>query len=1415
MGLTIHLSSAFMNNPVSTYRLQFHKDFSFQDFEHLIPYFRKLGIGTIYASPILASAAGSTHGYDAIDPERINPEIGTLGQFRNLISSLQESQIGWLQDIVPNHMAFHPENPWLMDVLEKGKQSVFASYFDIAWNSGMFQGRLMLPFLSKELDELIAGGEVQVRYDGSRFGLDLGGQIFPLNLRAYALLLQNVDEKSQALTQLLDQLLEMNHIEDAAAFSQSWGEWTLQFRSLYGNREVKKSIDAALLKINADPAMLTELADRQNYVPCHWQRTEEQINFRRFFTVNGLICLNIQDEAVFEKYHTLISQLTGEGLFQGLRIDHIDGLFDPAAYLNRLREQTGGDAYIIAEKILGEGENLPASWPIQGTTGYEFLAIVNNLFTNQSAEEVFTAFYASLTGDDRPVRAQLLSKKSEILYGHMAGELENLYQLFVSLELVDQETLDRIGAGLIRQVIGEFLIHCPVYRYYGNAMPLPEPESQAVKDILIDISKHHLDLSPAVEVLEQSFIHRPALGDEHYNRRAAEFYQRCMQFTGPLMAKGGEDTLMYTYNRFIAHNEVGDFPDRFGITVNDFHKYMKTRRKEWPMALNATSTHDTKRGEDVRARLNVLTDLAGEWIGKVKEWREINSTLHKSSEGPGANDEYLIYQTIAGAYPMPGEDSDDFGARLGEYLQKALREAKVDSSWSSPNEMYEREVKDFANQILRDDSAFFHSFQKLLRNIADFGIINSLAQVALKFTCPGIPDVYQGCELWDLSLVDPDNRRKVDFGKRKEWLDQLENYEPDRLVEKLWDERSGGKVKLWLTQRLFRLRRQNPLLFTEGEYVPLKVRGAYKEHLLAFMRQHKRDVFVTVIPLHAAVMSSAQQKDFFELDWQDTHVVLPGNVLPEWSNELTGSQQTFQMKLSPADLFQGVPLAILRGKRVDNDRNAGVLLHISSLSSPFGIGDVGPAAYQFADFLEQANQKVWQILPLNPTETSQGNSPYSALSSRAGNPLLISPETLAREGFLTDEDLAQNHLPESSTVDFEAAGQKKEVLLERAFQKYSELPGQASEEFEEFVASHSWLDDFALYMVLKKRFKNQPWYTWPEEFRNRKAAALNELRQTDQQQIRRIEWQQYVFDKQWKALRRYCNDREIKLFGDIPFYVSYDSADVWADRELFCVDADGKITGIAGVPPDAFSEDGQLWGMPVFNWDALRSQGYQWWIDRLARNIELFDLVRLDHFRAFADYWEVQGNEKTAINGTWKTGPGEDFFQKVKTALGRLPFIAEDLGEISPEVYLLRDKFDLPGMKVLQFAFDENMPQSDHIPHHYKHNFMAYTGTHDNNTTRGWYRELAAAGVQELLEMYLGKPVSEENVAAELARSVFGSVAKTAILPIQDILNLDEMAKMNLPGSDKNNWSWRLLPGQITEEAAQFLSSITLLYNRE
>lgn len=1405
-----------MNNPVSTYRLQFHKQFSFQDFEGLIPYFRKLGVGTIYASPILESTSGSTHGYDGINPGRINPEIGSLERLRALSSVLREDGIGWLQDIVPNHMAFHPENPWLMDVLEKGMQSVYAGYFDIAWNSRLFHGKLMVPFLAKDLDEVIAAGGVSIRCADGRFVLGYEGLVFPLNPKSYTSILEKVNG-DQAMQQLLAQLDDLRVVEEATAFSQQWGEWLLQFKAMLNSQQVIASVEQALTSINADKDRLKSIIDQQHYVLSHWQKTEEQINFRRFFTVNGLICLNMQDEDVFEQYHQLIGQLVEEGIFQGLRIDHIDGLYGPQAYLTKLRNQVGPDTYIVVEKILEENEALPAEWPLEGTTGYEFLGLINNLLTNRGAEHSFDTFYKDLTGEERSVHEQLISKKSEILFGHMGGELENLYQLFVELELVDADTLVRIGPEPLRDVIGQFLIHCPVYRYYASAMPLPDAEAQAVKNILLEVSKHHLHLSPAVEVLEQCFIHRPVLQDQAYNRRASEFYRRCMQFTGPLMAKGGEDTLMYTNNRFIAHSEVGDFPDRFGLLAKYFHVAMRRRQKEWPLTLNATSTHDTKRGEDVRARLNVLTDLADEWFVAVKEWQGLYATTKKEGTGPDANDEYLIYQALLGAYPMEPEYEAGFAERLKNYIQKALREAKTHSSWSSPNEIYETQVQEFAENLLKPDSRFIVSFKRFLDSIVDFGMINSLVQQALKFTCPGVPDVYQGSELWDLSLVDPDNRRRVDYGKRKMWLDEFEDYEPERLLEKLWNERRNGAIKLWLTAQLFHLRRLYPMLFEKGEYLPLTVRGAYKANLFAFARRHKKEFCVIVVPLHVAVICREQEKDFFELDWKDTCVVLPDNLEAGWEDLFTGVSAEYVGKLLPTKIFEKLPLAILKGSKLDNERSAGILLHVSSLASPYGIGDLGPEAFAFADFLESANQRIWQILPLNPTEKAQANSPYSALSSRAGNPLFISPDVLADQGWLPRESLSNYHSEPRPQTDYEAVAEAKRRMLKGAFENYNKATPQREDvNFEEFISRNSeWLQDFGLYIVLKEQFGGKPWYEWPEEYKTRETGAIQGIKAQKAEQIRFIQWQQYLFDLQWKRLRAYCNERDISLVGDIPFYVSHDSADVWANRDLFCVTKDGKLTGIAGVPPDAFSEEGQLWGMPVFNWTALKEQQYQWWIDRLAKNIELFDMVRLDHFRAFVDYWEVPGGEHTAVNGSWQTGPGADFFEKIKAALGELPFIAEDLGEITPEVYHLRDQFAFPGMKVLQFAFDEHMPQSEYIPHNYSQNFFAYTGTHDNNTTIGWFEQMAADGVQTRLEEYLGKPVTTENLNAEMARSIYGSVAKAAILPVQDVLNLGEEAKMNLPGSSENNWSWRLLPGQLTKDHAKFLADLTILFNRD
>lgn len=692
-------------NPVSTYRIQLNKDFTFLHLEKIIPYLYKLGVRTIYASPIFEATPGSTHGYDGTDPNKINPEIGTEQQLLRISEELKKRNMYWLQDIVPNHLAFHENNKWLMDVLEKGKSSEFAHYFDIIWDHPDFNGRLMVPFPGSELEKI---------------------------LRA-----KSPEEK--------------------------------------------------------------------NYVITPWQDTDRKINYRRFFLVNALICTNIQDGKVFTNYHSLIKKLSDSKVFNGLRVDHVDGLYDPAKYLNDLRKLAGESSYIVVEKILEPGENMPEDWPVQGNSGYDFLGMVNNIFTDRGAEFELTALYYDITKDIKSVETQVKEKKAFILHNYMCGELDNLTRLYKEMGLAGD--LNNNG---IRNLIADYLISCPVYRYYGDDVPLMERDKGKT------------------------------------GKGVKRFYTRCMQFTGPLMAKGVEDTLMYTYNRFIGHNEVGDSSEFFGYSVQQFHSLMMYRSDHWRYSLNGTSTHDTKRGEDVRARLNALTCFSDEWSAQVKTWMDENKNA-KTNGWPDNNDEYLIYQTLVGSYPGPEEN---YSNRLKEYLQKALREAKVHSNWAEPDEEYEQACINFTQKILEENSAFKKTFLPFYEKISYYGMFNSLGQLILKFTCPGIPDIYQGTELWDLSLVDPDNRRAVDYDLRMKILEQ------EQPLDKLINTYQSGEVKMALLRQLLQIRNQYTELLTEGEYVPIYISGKYNNHVLAFMRKHDRSAIIVIVPVTYALIES-------------------------------------------------------------------------------------------------------------------------------------------------------------------------------------------------------------------------------------------------------------------------------------------------------------------------------------------------------------------------------------------------------------------------------------------------------------------------------------------------------------------------------------------------------------------------------
>jgi malto-oligosyltrehalose synthase/4-alpha-glucanotransferase len=1345
-----------MHNPISTYRIQFHKEFTFSNFREAIPYLHQLGVKTIYASPILEASPGSMHGYDTVNPLRINPEIGDEEQLLEISRMLKSLDMQWIQDIVPNHMAYHENNLWLMDVLEKGANSEFYDYFDINW-SGDKSEPIMTPFLGGDLEEVVRKGELQVVKDGDKFKLDYFGTRYPLSPKSQKQLAQ----------------------EDLKAFNQ-----------------------------NAEK--LLKLANSQHYRLCNWRETDRKINYRRFFTVNSLICLNIHHKDVFRAYHKYILTLLSQGIFQGIRVDHIDGLFDPTAYLNMLREAAGEDTYIVIEKILEEGEKMPLGWPIEGTTGYDFLATVNNLLTNQEAEKKLSDFYHELTDTRDSITQQIYQKKRSILKDHMAGELDNLVQLFQQLKLANEQELPAADLPLFREALGELLVHCPVYRYYGESFPLTAAEEAELKALLKSVDNDVL--RPALKLLKEVWIKSPRNEDAGYNERAALFYKRFMQFSGPLMAKGVEDTLMYTYNRFIGKNEVGDSPEGFGKSPETFHEQMLDRQQFWPMALNGTSTHDTKRGEDARARLHVLTDLHEEWIEHVKHWQKLNAGL-KTENKPDENDEYFIYQTITATHPMPDERDETYQPRIEAYLEKAFREAKLHTGWAEPDEAYEAASKTFATKLLAADSPFQEQFAAFHKKVSDFGILNSLAQVLLKFTCPGLPDVYQGTELWDFSFVDPDNRRPVDYVQRAEWL---KAFNGEASLKELWEDRYSGRIKLWLEHTLLKQHKEVP--FSDAEYIPLTVTGLYKDNILAFARRHAAIWVVSVVPLHIAALCAKQGVDALEIDWKNTRVVLPAEAPVSWVNLFNQAGGKQEEGIMVSDIFDDFPLAVLRLQQPENNRGSGILMHITSLPSAFGIGDLGPQAFSFVDSLSRSNQKYWQLLPLNPITSGQSYSPYSSISSMAGNELFISPVLLAADGLLTEEEL-KSFISGSGTetVNYPEVEENKQAIYDLAYACFkTKKPPLLVQQFLQFCKREmDWLDDFVLFTALRRENGQRPWNEWPKEFRLRDDEALTNFRHTHKEDLNKGKWLQFMFFKQWKNLRKYAQQHQIKLFGDLPFYISYDSADVWAHPHLFKLDEEGNKISAAGVPPDYFNEEGQLWGMPIYRWDVMAEDNYSWWQRRLKKNMELYDLLRLDHFRAFSSYWEVPAAEKTAIKGTWVDGPGAAFFEAMKNALGKLPFVAEDLGDINDEVYELRDQFEMPGMKVLQFAFGDDMPFSIHIPHQYStDNCVVYTGTHDNNTTKGWYKTESSKLNRQNMTDYIGSKITKRNVAFQLIRLAAASTARLAIIPIQDILGLGKSARMNTPSSTENNWGWTMTQGAFSPDHEAQLRLLTRLFGR-
>ena len=1452
-----------MYNPDSSYRIQFNRSFTFKDLEKYINYLNKLGVGSIYASPVFAAVPGSKHGYDVTDPGMINPELGTMDDLSRLTRLLKESGMGWIQDIVPNHMAYHTENRWIRDVLEKGPDSGFFRVFDTEPSVAVGTEKIMLPFLGSDPDHAVRNLELQVCLHDGSLALRYFDNIFPANFDSFKRFFEpHIDIAPDCFRLIWNRHELGSRIGDKTFLNGDWEMIKEEIESFCKTDPGMLAWTARILKkINTDPARIRVFIDGQHYEPCHWKEASRRINYRRFFTVGGLVCIRIEDKAVMDEHHGLIFELIEGGHIQGLRVDHVDGLRVPAEYLKRLRSAAGEKTFIVVEKILEKGEKIPKNWPVQGSSGYDYLALVNNLMVSKKGYIKLDRFYRQFTGETDSPSDIVYRNKKLILSFHMQGELDNVCRRFESLfsyaekaGIAAYNEKKGITRETMKQAIGEFMLAFPVYRLYPEEYPLTGETRKKVGEIFnIAIKRNNLSgkskhsgrgLNNAIILLRDLVLQKRITDDKYYSL-LKEFFGRLMQYAGPLTAKGVEDTSMYRYNSFIAGNEVGDSIGPRGMDNVDFHHAMSLRLLESPLSMNCTSTHDTKRGEDVRARLNAIGDLPDEWIKLVREWQKMNLKLKREisipanpsgnspdsgpSEtvtAPSHNEEYFIYQTIAGTFPFDENACTEYTTRISEYLVKALREAKHNSSWEDPDEQYEKAVCDFAKAILDPNHGFLKSFLPFHRKLAWRGIVNSLSQLALKCCSPGMPDIYRGTEKWDLSLVDPDNRREVNLEALNAELGEISmqwQQKPSQTIATLYRNAPDGRIKLLLTSILLNERRYSPDIFLNGEYIPVKTGGRFGDNVLGFARKWRDQWLLCIIPVRSGKLSSERKGEHFtSIRWKDTFIELPAGAPHRWKNITDG--RTFEADenigacdtISAAGIFSHFPVAVLRSEINPSSRKAGILMHISSLPGEYGIGDLGEEACRFADFLSQTFQTYWQTLPLSPVTGSQSWSPYSSPSSFAGNTLLVSPAKLYVEGLISGSDLDMAGFKNSSRVCHKKAAIFRKELLEKAWERLRQDAGNyLFREYEKFCANESyWLDDYTLFLACKENYGGREWNKWPAGLKNRDEKTLKTASYEFAGKIMQEKFNQFIFYRQWRKLKEYANKKGILIFGDIPFYVSYDSAEVWASRHLFNLDEKGRMKTVAGVPPDYFDKNGQLWNMPVYDWNRMKESGYDWWLKRLAKNLELFDLLRLDHFRAFSAYWEVPAKDKTAINGRWSRGPGSEFFDAVQSAFPSMPFVAEDLGDIDQDVYDLRDHYSLPGMQVLQFTFDRNMATNIHTPHNHSVNSLVYTGTHDNNTLRGWYdRELDRAGKKRFQE-YAGKKIRASEASREIIRMVFASPAATAIVPMQDYMGLGREARMNTPSTSGGNWLWKMRSMDAGGEIAGMIRKLTIMYNR-
>ncbi len=873
---------------LATYRLQLHAGFGFADAAALADYLAALGVSHAYSSPILQATPGSTHGYDVIDPQRVSDELGGDAGRAALVAALHAHGLGLLLDIVPNHMAVGgPGNRWWWDVLANGPASRWAGHFDVDWDppEAKLRNQMLVPILGDHYGREIDAGTLRLARDGAQLVVRYHEHLLPVAPRSLDELLAAAAARadSPALAEISRGFgaLPLATATDAASVARRHEQSTAldaRLAALLDTPAIAAALDDEIAAINADADRLHALLERQNYRLAYWRTAARELGYRRFFDISTLIGLRVEDEAVFADTHALVLAWLADGSLDGVRVDHPDGLRDPAAYFERLRA-AAPHAWIVAEKILEPGERLRDDWPIDGTTGYDFAQRVGGLFVDPRGEAECTVAWVAFTGSDPDWPALVRTCKHLVMRQALAADVTRLTALLV--EVCERHRRHRdYTRHELHEALRELIACLPVYRTYVRRGAAVHDEDRAVvDDAAAAASALRPDLDPALFSLLADLLLLRIPGTLE-----TELALRVQQLSGPVMAKGVEDTALYRFNRLVALNEVGGAPDRFGVDADAFHAACRETQARWPSALLATETHDTKRSEDVRARLFLLSEIPVRWQEAVGRWAALTGR-YRQGAWPDRNDEYLFYQVAFGAWPLPVE-------RAAAYMEKAIREAKVHTSWTEPDAAYEDAVRRFVEGAC-GDAAFQADLAAFVEPLLDPWRVTALAQLLLKLTTPGVPDLYQGSELWDLSLVDPDNRRPVDYAARRRALAGLAGLS----AAQVWERRAAGWCKLWVIQRALAVRRAQADGFgARGTYDPLAISGSAAPHALAFARG---DRVVTVVP--RLVLGRGP-------DWGDTAVALPGGP---WRNTLGDDTSIAGGNVRLGDLLEEFPVALL------------------------------------------------------------------------------------------------------------------------------------------------------------------------------------------------------------------------------------------------------------------------------------------------------------------------------------------------------------------------------------------------------------------------------------------------------------------------------------------------------------------------